>query len=57
MHWCEGLDFDQYMNDWRGMATTMASDAFIPAVEVLPELPAWSGVSTDIPQLESLMHA
>lgn len=42
MQWCDDLDYDKYISDWKCMATTMASDAFIPMDEILPEIPAWT---------------
>eukprot|EP00892_Ulva_mutabilis_P008474 jgi/Ulvmu1/599/UM001_0607.1 len=44
MQWCDDLDFDKYVSDWRCMATTMASEAFLPVDELLPELPAWAAL-------------
>jgi hypothetical protein len=45
MEWCDALDFEQYSHEWRSMATTLGSEAFVFAPDELSALPAWSSVT------------
>eukprot|EP00798_Chlamydomonas_sp_ICE-L_P022634 gene22634-29776_t len=41
LNWTMGLDFENYVDDWTSMATTLGSEAFLPDDEsYLPEVPA-----------------
>lgn len=43
MEWCGALDFETYAQDWRSVATTLGSEAFVPrAEEPLPIAPPWT---------------
>lgn len=41
MEWCGGLDFEQYAQEWRAVATTLGSEAFVYQDEPLPIAPPW----------------
>lgn len=39
--WCGALDFEEYAQEWRAVATTLGSEAFVWADEPLPIAPPW----------------
>ena len=47
MEGCGALDFETYAQDWRAVATTLGSEAFVPrADEPLPVAPPWMSAVT-----------
>jgi hypothetical protein len=41
VEWCGALDFEQYAQEWRAVATTLGSEAFVRVDEPLPIAPPW----------------
>lgn len=41
MEWSGSLDFEQYATEWRSVATTLGSEAFVGTDMHLPSAPAW----------------